>query len=688
MSEKAKAVKIIDRLIFVFIIIFLLSLTNSIFVNQLGYYLALLLLLFKFVITKNNPFQKSGLEAAFIWYLSAEIISTILSNSQASSFHNLLKHALLIPIVFTTMSVIPNIDRAKTYFKIYIGAALVTVVIYLIYSYKHYIFNLYSIEQSGPSLFQYPITASEITSFTVLFLFAFLVNEKTTLKNKIFLLIGVSISLLALFATYKRTGWMGTAFGIFLILIIKKQWKILIPVIVLGIAALFMQKNISQVRIYNYNEDQLKLIESFYTDGIAYNILPDDSVFYVSDFENGLVKYNNSNLSDKYNFPAPIISLNKINSDYYLSRLIDTRFILLKKEDKKFIKLNEFVSPGFTTDFKIYGNNIYILDSDSGLTVFNLFKTEEPLYRNSMFGRATKFYVDSNYIVGFSPPKNIIIYSVENNLPTEKILNFNNKIDIDFIFYKDKKLFIFDMEGLQLYSIENNFLNFDDKNESIKKLYNLNLTDNNLFAVGLNGEIYQFEYPIKDKINIVDKINLGFVPTSIVISGQNIYTTFVKRSRLLSIFDPYLPSNTVRFKLWKAGWNMFLDHPLFGVGDIDLQNLYKEYKSYYDKEIQGHMHNNFVHVLVILGVFGFLAVVYLLFKLLLIEIKIYKETKGKEFISSYALGALAAYCSFLVAGLTEWNFGDHEIISLVWFTFGLNVALYKLSKTKNEVITE
>jgi len=322
MSNKTKAVRIIDKTIFVFIIIFLLSLTNSIFANQVGYYLALLLLLFKFVITKENPFQKSGLEAAFIWYLSAEIISTILSNSQGASFHNLLKYALVVPVVYTTVSVIPNIDRAKTYFKIYIGAALVTVVIYLIYAYKYYIFNLYSIEQSGPSLFQYPITASEITSFTVLFLFAFLVNEKTSVKNKILLLIGFSISLLALFSTYKRTGWMGTAFGILLILIIKKQWKILIPVIVLGVAALFMQ-------------GQLKIQESFDTDGRAYSILPGDSVFFVSDFENGLVKYNNSNLPDKYNLPAPVISLDKINSDYYLARLIDTRFILLKKEGQK-----------------------------------------------------------------------------------------------------------------------------------------------------------------------------------------------------------------------------------------------------------------------------------------------------------------------------------------------------------------
>ncbi|HED07850.1 MAG TPA: O-antigen ligase domain-containing protein, partial [Ignavibacteria bacterium] len=529
MSNKTKAVRIIDKTIFVFIIIFLLSLTNSIFANQVGYYLALLLLLFKFVITKENPFQKSGLEAAFIWYLSAEIISTILSNSQGASFHNLLKYALVVPVVYTTVSVIPNIDRAKTYFKIYIGAALVTVVIYLIYAYKYYIFNLYSIEQSGPSLFQYPITASEITSFTVLFLFAFLVNEKTSVKNKILLLIGFSISLLALFSTYKRTGWMGTAFGILLILIIKKQWKILIPVIVLGVAALFMQKNISQVKIYNYNKGQLKIQESFDTDGRAYSILPGDSVFFVSDFENGLVKYNNSNLPDKYNLPAPVISLDKINSDYYLARLIDTRFILLKKEGQKFIKQKEFVSPGFTTNYKIFENNIYILDSDSGLTVFNLFKSKKPVYRNSMFGHATKFYVDSNYVVGFSPPKNIIIYSVENGLPNKKILDFKNKTGIDFIYYKDKKLFVSDKEGLQLYSIENNALNLMDKNKGIKELYKWNLAGNKLFAAGLNGELYQFEYPIKDKLNIVNKIDLGFAPTSLAFSNKNIYTTFVKR---------------------------------------------------------------------------------------------------------------------------------------------------------------
>jgi hypothetical protein len=41
------------------------------------------------------------------------------------------------------------------------------------------------------------------------------------------------------------------------------------------------------------------------------------------------------------------------------------------------------------------------------------------------------------------------------------------------------------------------------------------------------------------------------------------------------------------------------------------------------------------------------------------------------------LGALAAFIGFLFAGLGEWNFGDQEIVTMLWFTLGLNIAFYK-----------
>jgi hypothetical protein len=66
-----------------------------------------------------------------------------------------------------------------------------------------------------------------------------------------------------------------------------------------------------------------------------------------------------------------------------------------------------------------------------------------------------------------------------------------------------------------------------------------------------------------------------------------------------------------------------------------------------------------------------------------IDFSIYREIKNISFISSYALGTIAALSTVIIAGLTELNFFDHEIMTLLWFTFGLNVALYKRYKSKN-----
>lgn len=46
---------------------------------------------------------------------------------------------------------------------------------------------------------------------------------------------------------------------------------------------------------------------------------------------------------------------------------------------------------------------------------------------------------------------------------------------------------------------------------------------------------------------------------------------------------------------------------------------------------------------------------------------------------SVSLGALGVFVGFLVAGLFEWNFGDHEIMTLVWATVGLSLASGRLS---------
>ena len=686
-KNQEQLVKIINKLIVVFLIIFLLSISNSICVNQIGYYGVLLLLLAKYWLTKENPFSKSGLELPLIWYMLSELISLILSPYKEEALQGLMKRYFLIPMIYTTVASIGNFNEAKRVFKIYIGGTLVTVMIYLYYSFHHYISNLYSVTESGPSVFQYPITASEILTFTVIFLFAFFVNEKTSIRNKLLLFIGFALSLLALFSTYKRTGWMGAAAGILVILILKKQWKIIIPGLVLVIIFFLTQKNISEVNIYEFADNNPVLKNTFSTEGQAYDAYPFGDKVIISDYNEGLEIYKDSALQKKVDLPGAVIRFFKWKDDYYLAYLIDTRFLLLKNKNGELIPDNEFISPGMTYDFAVSNNNLFVVDKDSGLTVFTDPENPAEKFHYPEFSNVINVFVDSNHIAFKKYEGGFEIYELlQNHLPGKMLYSDSDKLE--YFYYSYPYIFTSTQNDFKTYKIDSVKYTLINSFDSIKNVRKIVEAENKLFVLSLDGNVYVIEKNYPDNFQLIDKIALGYIPQGMTADNNNLYLTHVdsKRSRLLSVIDPYHPSNIGRLALWSAGFKMFLDRPVFGLGDIDLAKYYKIYKKPYQKEIQGHLHNNFIHILATLGLFGLLAVCFLFYKILLIDLKIYLAVKTEPFVASYSLGAFAAFIGFLVSGLTELNFWDHEITTLIWFTFGLNLALLKYVRPDTDII--
>jgi O-antigen ligase len=149
------------------------------------------------------------------------------------------------------------------------------------------------------------------------------------------------------------------------------------------------------------------------------------------------------------------------------------------------------------------------------------------------------------------------------------------------------------------------------------------------------------------------------------------------KDRIFSIVNPSHPANVERVQMWKAGWKIFLDYPIFGLGDIGTENSYLQYgpPGAYPA---GHLHNNYITWLVKLGIVGLVIVLAMFIRIFTFEWKTARTNKDNWLVNSIALGAASALIGFSVNGLVEWNFGDTEVIMFLWVTVGFALAASKV----------
>ncbi|MBE2218168.1 MAG: O-antigen ligase family protein [Ignavibacteria bacterium] len=143
------------------------------------------------------------------------------------------------------------------------------------------------------------------------------------------------------------------------------------------------------------------------------------------------------------------------------------------------------------------------------------------------------------------------------------------------------------------------------------------------------------------------------------------------KERILSIGDINHPSNHTRIVMWETGLKIFKDHPLLGVGDVDINKVYRQYKT---PEFHGegsHMHSNFVQILVNYGIFGLAAWLTLMLYIFYRQCRVYAVTKNKKILNTLAVISISSMAALMVSGLTEWNFGDAEFAAVMWFNLSL-----------------
>lgn len=133
-------------------------------------------------------------------------------------------------------------------------------------------------------------------------------------------------------------------------------------------------------------------------------------------------------------------------------------------------------------------------------------------------------------------------------------------------------------------------------------------------------------------------------------------------------------SNQYRMRMWQTGWRMFLSDPLTGVGEGRMYEQYRTWVPDAHKDEGGHLHNTYVHILATHGAPGLVALLVMFAAVLLLSWRTWRMA-GRSPAGALALGAGAAVVGFLVNGMAEYNYGDHEVMVLVWTMVGIMLAV-------------
>lgn len=146
----------------------------------------------------------------------------------------------------------------------------------------------------------------------------------------------------------------------------------------------------------------------------------------------------------------------------------------------------------------------------------------------------------------------------------------------------------------------------------------------------------------------------------VVVAGSS--TVGRQLSGLRNLADP----TTVRERLymWQSGVHMLGLNPVTGIGVGQVKRLYPRYAlPQAAKRSTGHLHSSPLQVLVERGVIGLGCWLWLWIAFFARGLQILTRVgPGRPRERVLVLGSLAAILGFLVGGLSEYNFGDSEVV--------------------------
>ena len=154
-------------------------------------------------------------------------------------------------------------------------------------------------------------------------------------------------------------------------------------------------------------------------------------------------------------------------------------------------------------------------------------------------------------------------------------------------------------------------------------------------------------------ISVLVLLVLGSLTISAPLRGGNLTDPATARERLY---------------MWQAGVEMWRLNPLTGIGVGQVKKLFPSYAlPHATKRSTSHLHNSPLQILVERGLLGLGAWLWIWTAFFRRGLGVLRRAgPGQERERALVVGALAAIAGFLVGGLSEYNFGDAEVVMIAY----------------------
>jgi O-antigen ligase len=141
--------------------------------------------------------------------------------------------------------------------------------------------------------------------------------------------------------------------------------------------------------------------------------------------------------------------------------------------------------------------------------------------------------------------------------------------------------------------------------------------------------------------------------------------------------DPEEPTIKERFFMWRSGVAMWSEHRWLGLGPGGVKREFPNYAlPAAVKKRTGHVHNTPLQILVERGVVGLAAWLWIWAAFYRGAIRVFRQLPGDANRGrALVAGSVAAVTGFLVGGLSEYNFGDSEVVMIAWAVMAFPFAV-------------